>query len=52
MCLFINSNIFVNIFKFFIIIKIVIIGFIDINFYMYSYIFVINFLIYYNILFL
>ena len=50
--LFINSLISVNIFKFFIIIKIVDLGFININFYMYFYTFVIKFFIYYDILFL
>ena len=41
--LFINSLIFINIFKFFIIIKIVDSGFININFYMYLYTLIINF---------
>ena len=42
--IFINSLISVNIFKFFIIIKIVDLGFININFYIHLYTFVINFL--------
>ena len=47
-----NSLISVNIFKFFIIIKILDLGFINMNFYMYLYIFIIKFIIYYDILFL
>ena len=47
-----NSLISVNIFKFFIIIKIVDLGFINMKFYMYLYTFVINFFIYYDIIFL
>ena len=44
MCLFINSNILVNFLKKFIIIKIIILGFININFYMYLYILYLNYM--------
>ena len=50
--LFINSLIFVNILKIFIIIKIVDLGFINIIFYMYLYTLIIIFFNYYDILFL
>ena len=50
--IFINSLISANIFKFFIIIKIINLCFININFYMYLYIFCNKIIIYYDIRFL